>query len=319
MIDMTVLVNQLIQLFLIICVGYLIFKINILNETVNKHLNGFIINVTLPLLTISSVLEMKNHLDSSTIFSLFTVSIAFYLVMPVLAFIVVKIMLKTMRIATSRQGVYIFMLIFSNVVFMGMPVLQAACGENGSTAVFYAAVLNIFFNIAAFTYGVILIGYGDTVKTTLRLKSILSPGIICSVLALIIYALNIHFPKTIESVIGTIGDLTSPLAMILVGSTLASMKLGEVFNEWRVYVFSVIKQFILPILLYPVFRICISDDLLFNVMFIEFLMPVANIALMLATEYELDYKFVSKTIFISTVMSLVTIPFVIHLCGIIYG
>lgn len=319
MIDMTVLVNQLIQLFLIICVGYLIFKFNILNETVNRHLNGLVLNVTLPLLTISSVLEMKNHPDSSTIFSLFAVSIAFYIIMPMIAFIVVKIMLKTMHIVKARQGIYMFMLIFSNVGFMGMPVLQAACGENGTTAVFYAAVLNIFFNIGAFTYGVVMIGYGDTVKTTLKLKSLLSPGIICSVLAVVIYALNIHFPATIENVIGTIGDLTSPLAMLLVGSTLASMKFSEVFNEWRVYVFAIIKQFILPILLYPVFRICISDDLLFNVMFIEFLMPVANIALILATEHDLDYKFVSKTIFISTVMSLVTIPLVIYLCGIIYG
>lgn len=319
MIDMTVLVNQLIQLFLIICVGYLLFKVNILNETANKNLNGLVLNVTLPLLTISSVLKMENRPDSSTIFSLFTVSIAFYLLMPVLAFIIVKIMQKTMHIAKARQGVYMFMLVFSNVGFMGMPVLQAACGENGNTALFYAAVLNIFFNIATFTYGVIMIGYGETVKTTLKLKSIFSPGIICSVLAVVIFAINIHFPETLENVISTIGNLTSPLAMLLVGSTLASLKLSEVFNEWRVYVFSVIKQFILPILLYPVFRICISDDLLFNVMFIEFLMPVANIALIIATEYELDYKFVSKTIFISTVMSLISIPFVLYLCGIIYG
>jgi hypothetical protein len=212
-----------------------------------------------------------------------------------------------------------FMLIFSNVGFMGMPILQAACGKDGSTAVFYAAVLNIFFNLAVFTYGVIIIGYGDTVKTTLKLKSLLSPGILSSIISIIIYAFNIHFPSMIESTIATLGDLTPSLAMILVGSTLASMKLKEVFNEWRIYVFSIIKQFVLPILLYPLFRICISDDLLFNVMFIEFLMPIANIALMLANEYELDYKFVSKAIFMSTLMSLISIPLVMYLCGIIYG
>lgn len=318
MIDMNVLVNQLIQLFLIICVGYLVFKVKVFNESVNKHLNGFVIHVTLPLMIISSVLKIENHPDSSTIILLFCASIIFFIAMPFLAFVIVKIMLKTMKIVKSRQGVYMFMLIFSNVGFMGMPILQAACGENGTTAVFYAAVLNIFFNISAFTYGVIMIGYGETVKTTFQIKSLLSPGILCSLLAVIIYALNIHFPSTLENVIGTIGDLTSPLAMLLVGSTLASMKISEVFNEWRVYIFSIIKQFLLPILLYPVFRICIGDDLLFNVLFIEFLMPVANIALMLATEYELDYKFVSKTIFISTVISLVTIPLVIYICGIIY-
>lgn len=212
-----------------------------------------------------------------------------------------------------------FMMIFSNVGFMGMPILQAACGENGATAVFYAAVLNIFFNLGAFTYGVIMIGYGETITTSLNLKSLLSPGILCSVIAIIVYALNLHFPATVENAMSTVGNLTSPLAMILVGSTLASMKLKEIFNEWRIYIFALIKQFILPLMLYPVFRFFITDDLLFNVMFIEFLMPIANIALMLATEYKLDYKFVSKTIFIATVMSLITIPLVLYLCNIIYA
>ena len=318
MIDITVLVNQLIQLFLIICIGYFVFKIDILNETVNKHINSLVINVTMPLMIISSVLAMNDRPEASTIAILFSVSIGFFIIMPILAFIIVKIMLKTMHIVKSRQGAYMFMMIFSNVAFMGMPILNAACGEDGPTAVFYAAVLNIFFNLSVFTYGVIIIGYGDTVKTTLKFKDLLSPGILSSIIAIIIYALNIHFPSTIENVIGTVGSLTSPLAMILVGSTLASMQLREVFNEWRVYIFSAIKQFVLPILLYPVFRLCISDDLLFNVMFIEFLMPIANIALMLATEHGLDYKFVSKTIFISTLMSLISIPLVIYLCGIIY-
>lgn len=318
MIDITVLVNQLIQLFLIICIGYFVFKIDILNETVNKHINSLVINVTMPLMIISSVLAMNDRPASSIIVILFAVSIGFFIIMPILAFIIVKIMLKTMHIVKSRQGVYMFMMIFSNVAFMGMPILNAACGEDGPTAVFYAAVLNIFFNLSVFTYGVIIIGYGDTVKTTLKFKDLLSPGILSSIIAIVIYALNIHFPSTIENVIDTVGDLTSPLAMLLVGSTLASMRLKEIFNEWRVYVFSAIKQFILPILLYPVFRLCIEDDLLFNVMFIEFLMPIANIALMLATEHGLDYKFVSKTIFISTLMSLISIPLVIYLCGIIY-
>lgn len=319
MIDMTVLVNQIIQLFIIICLGYLLFKIGILNETVNKHINSLILNVSLPFMIISSVLSLTEHPEKSIIITLFAVSIGFYIIMPAIAFIVVKILRKTIRIHANRQGAYMFMLIFSNIAFMGIPILQAACGEQGATAVFYIAVLNIFFSLASFTYGVILIGYGNEVKTSLKLKNLFTPGIICSVLAVVFYVFNIHLPAMIDNVLGTVGDLTSPLAMLLVGSTLASMKLGEVFNEWRIYVFCILKQIVIPILLYPVFRLIISDDLLFNVMFIEFLMPVANIALIMATEYKLDNKFVSKTIFISTAMCLLTIPLVMYLCGIIYA
>lgn len=318
MIDMTVLIHQLIQLFIIICIGFLAFKVNILNEKSIHALNRFVLDITLPLMMIDSVLSMKQRPEGSEVATLFGASIVFYLIMPVIAFIIVKIMVKTLNIVRSRQGAYMFMLIFSNVGFMGFPILQAACGAQGGTAVFYAAVLNIFFNLSAFTYGVVMIGYGEAKKTAFNLKSLLTPGIISAILAIIIYVSDIHFPSTIEDVVGTVGGLTSPLAMILVGATLATIKLSEVFNEWKIYVFSIIKQFILPILLYPVFRFFLGNSLLFNVLFIEFLMPIANTALMLSDEYGADTKFVSKTIFISTVMSLITIPLTIYLCGIIF-
>ena len=318
MIDISVLVNQLIHLFLIICIGYLVYKVGIFNDAVNKHLNKLVLNVTLPLLMISSVLNMSNPPDTEILIPLFVISIGFFILMPVVAFIVVKIMLKTLRIVKSRQGVYMFMLIFSNTAFMGMPILEAACGENGSTAVFYAAVFNIFFNLGVFSYGVLIIGYGETSKATFKIKSLISPGIIGSILAIVFFLFKITLPDTLTATISSVGGLTSPIAMLLIGSSLASMKLSDVLGEWRVYVFSFLKQFILPIAFYPLFKLLISDDLLFNVIFIEFTMPIANLAFMIATEQNLDVKFVSKTIFISTAMSLITIPLVLYLCQAIY-
>lgn len=237
MIDMAVLIHQLIQLFLIICIGFIAFKVKILNESANRAINKLILDITLPCMMINSVLSMKEKPPISSVTLLFVTAVIFYLVMPLLAFIVVKIMMKAMHVQKSRQGAYMFMLIFSNIAFMGFPILQAACGNLGDTAVFYAAVLNIFFNISAFTYGVIMIGYGNTKKTAFKLKSLLSPGIIASLLAIIIYGFNISFPSLISNVIYTVGELTSPLAMIMVGASLASIKLNEIFNEGEVYVF----------------------------------------------------------------------------------
>jgi hypothetical protein len=261
---------------------------------------------------------MDQRPNPGEVISLFGASIGFYMLMPIVAYVVVKILKRTIHIVNSRQGAYMFMMVFSNVGFMGFPILQAACGEQGNTAVFYAAVLNIFFNLAAFTYGILMIGYNESKKTTLKLRALLSPGIVSSVLAIVIYGFNIHFPVIVENVIGSIGDLTSPIAMLMVGATLASISLREVFGEWKIYVFSLVKQFVIPVILYPVFRAILGQGLLFNVMFIELLMPVANTALMLSDEYGADTKFVSKTIFISTAMSLATMPFAIYLCNIIY-
>ncbi|MCR5737241.1 MAG: AEC family transporter [Eubacterium sp.] len=324
MIHMNVLVSQLIELFIILCLGYFMCKRNILNEDVNKHINALIVNITMPCMILNAVLSIDSSArpEASTLGLLFAVSIGFFLIMPVISFLLVKGMLKAFHIVKARQGAYMFMMIFSNVGFMGIPILRAATGDQAPVAVFYAAIFNIFFNIAVFTYGVIMIGYGDSANTKFQFKKLLSPGILSALFALLIYLTQFHFPPALESVdhaIGTVGELTPALAMMLVGSTLATMKIRDVFNEWRIYIFAVLKQILLPILLYPLYQLLIPDKLLLNVMFIEFLMPVANVALILCTQYNLDKKFASKVIFITTLMSLVTIPVVFYLCNLIYS
>ena len=304
-------------------VGYIAYKMKILNQTVNKHLSTFVLEISMPLMIIDAVLSLNNKQKpgADTITALFVVSILFYVVMPIIAFLVVKFLAKTINIKKHREGLYMFMMVFGNVGFMGFPILQAACGKNGDLAVFYAAILNIFFNICFFTYGIMVAGYGTDAKTKISLKKFISPGMISSFVGIALYAFGIHYPEKNANMIqqiakglfGTVGDLTPPLAMLLVGSTLASIALKEVFSEWRIYVFIFVRQIILPIILFPLFKIFIHDSLLSTVMFIEFLMPIANSALIVANEYDLDSKFASKAIFISTFASLITIPLILFL------
>ncbi len=322
--DMSVLITQLIQLFLVMAVGYIAFKMKILNHTVCKHLSTFVLEITMPIMIIDAVLSLDNSQKpgTSTIITLFVASILFYVVMPIIAFVVVKILAKTIHIKKYREGLYMLMMVFGNVGFMGFPILKAACGENGELAVFYAAILNIFFNIAFFTYGIMIVGYGTEAQGKISWKKFISPGMISSFVGIALYAFGIHYPATgkgnvvtdiLEGLFGTIGDLTPPLAMIIVGATLASVALKEVFSEWRIDVFIFIRQIVIPQLLFPIFKIFIKDSLLSIVLFIEFLMPIANSATIVANEYDLDSRFTAKAIFISTLASIVAIPLILWL------
>lgn len=323
MINLTVMITQLIQLFIIMALGYLAYKVKILNQKVNKHLSSFVLEITMPIMIIDAVLKLDSSMKpgTSTIVTLFVASIIFYLAMPILAFFIVKILAKTINIKKTREGLYMLMMVFGNVGYMGFPILQAACGDKGDLAVFYAAILNVFFNLAFFTYGIMMAGYGTENKVKISFKKFVTPGMISSFVGIALYAFGIHYPEkasnifeqVIQGVLGTIGDLTPPLAMILVGSTLASIAIKEIFSEWKIYVFIFIRQIILPILLFPLFKIFIHDSLLSTVLFIEFLMPTANSALIVANKYNLDSKFASKAIFISTLSSIVTIPLILWL------
>ncbi|MDQ9891089.1 hypothetical protein RFZ55_01815, partial [Acinetobacter baumannii] len=76
------------------------------------------------------------------------------------------------------------------------------------------------------------------------------------------------------------GDITTPIAMLIIGSTLANIPLKEVFSELRIYPYTFIKQVIIPVLAYPVLRLFIQDPLILGVTLIMISMPVANSAVL---------------------------------------
>ena len=304
--DIQVILMQMVQLFLMIGLGYFLFKVKILDVELNKRLTTLLLAVTTPALIISSVLSTTEYLPFTDILFVFLVGILVYIVLPILGWILVKIM----RIPLPQQGLYIFMTVFSNIGFMGFPVMKAIFGND---AVFYTALFNMLFNLLVFSVGTGIMGYGTDRKMNFNPKDLLSPGVIASLVALVIYMAKIQFPNVISSTITMIGDITTPIAMLIIGSTLANIPLKEVFSELRIYPYTFIKQVIIPALAYPVLRLFIQDPLILGVTLIMISMPVANSAVLFATEYDGDVSLAAKAVFMTTLLSIVTIPLIVSL------
>ena len=225
--DIHVLIAQMIQLFLIMFCGYGLFKLGILNPEVDSHLTRLMVNVTMPLIILNSVLTRTEADDSSRVITVFLVSLVVYLLLPLVSFSAVRLL----HLPQNQQGVYAFMNTYSNVGFMGFPMITALYGEQ---ALLYAAVLNILFNLSAYSIGVWMMHYGSGKKSGLSLKAILNPGMIGSILALLLYFFPVQVPAPVTGAIGSIGGLTSPLAMLLIGANLAGMPFREMFNDWKI-------------------------------------------------------------------------------------
>ena len=186
--DIMVVINQMIQLFLIIGLGYFMQKKKILNDELNTKLNFIVISITTPALIFSSVCTTSISEKSMVIYTL-AIATAVYVALPVISFVLVKLM----RIPMHQKGLYMFMTIFSNTGFMGYPIMKALFGND---AVFYTALFNILFNLEVFTLGVILINYGNDVKMKLNPKNLLSPGVVASIIAIFIYFITKIFIPT---------------------------------------------------------------------------------------------------------------------------
>lgn len=304
--DVFVILMQMIQLFLVMALGYILFKVNILDEIMNKRLTTLVLSVTTPAMIIGSVLNTKVTQELNDILFVFLIGLLTYIILPIIGFIIVKVM----RVPKSQQGLYIFMTVFSNIGFMGFPVMKAIFGND---AVFYTAIFNMIFNLFVFTIGKKIMSFGTSQKIEINIKSILSPGVIASLIALVVYFTRLQFPTVIVSTINMIGDITTPIAMIIIGSTLATIPLKEVFTEFRIYPYTLIKQIIVPIIIYPLLKLFIDDSLILGVTLIMISMPVGNSAVLFANEYGGDVSLAAKNIFMTTLFSILTIPFIVAL------
>lgn len=304
--DIKVILMQMIQLFMVMALGYLLYKIKILDNDFNKKLTSLLLSVTTPALIISSVLSTTEYQSLNQILFVFLVGIITYIVLPVIGFIIVKLM----RIQKNQQGLYIFMTVFSNIGFMGFPVMKAIFGNS---AVFYTAIFNMIFNLFVFTIGVPMMNYGTDKKSQMKIKNLLSPGVIASIIALIIYFAHIQLPDVIASTVSMIGDITTPVAMLIIGSTLATIPLKEVFMELKIYPYTLIKQILVPVIVYPILKLFIADPLVLGVTLIMISMPVGNSAVLFATEYDGDVSLAAKAVFMTTLLSIITIPLIVAL------
>lgn len=301
--DTNVIISQMIILFLILTLGYFIFKIKLVDDNFTKQLSALVIKVTMPALLLSSVLDITERQPLRDVLTSFGIAVAlFFIVMPIVGFLLAKLF----RVKRNSTGLYVFMATFSNVGFMGFPVISALAGEVG---LFYAAIYNLVFNVAVFTLGVWLVNHDkDGESSGFDIKLLMSPGVIAALLAIALYFMNIKLPVLLCDTIRSVGSITSPSAMLIIGCTLAKMDVKTVFSDWRLYPWTLIKQIVIPILLWIPLAMIIKNEILLTVTFILFLMPVANNAVLFANTYNGDEELAARSVFLTTLFSLLTVP-----------
>lgn len=294
--------QQMILLFGIIIIGYIAAKCKKMDAVTNKKLSMMISNVTNPLQVLSSVLLGKRPLTNSKVLLITGIACAIYVVLIVLA----KALPKAFRAKAGQEGVYQYLFIFANVGFMGYPVIEALLGAE---YVFYATIFVMTFQLFCWSYGVNLLSGEKKISW----KVFLRPMIVASLLAYVIYFANIPAPAFCYQITKTVGSMTSPMAMLIIGCSLAQLSLKEVFGKWQMYVLAVLKLVALPVVGWLILRLFISDESLLGVLVVTLAMPAATNATIISYQYGGDEKMASSGVFLTTLFSVVTIPFVMWL------
>ena len=141
-----VMLQQMIVMFLMMAVGYLCYRKQILTEEVSRKVSAIVVKVANPCMILSSALTDQQMQGKELVQTL-----AIVVMMYVFLLVMAQLLPRILCIQKESRGAYAAMTVFANIGFMGFPVLAAMYG-NG--ALLYGAVFQIPFNILIYTYGV---------------------------------------------------------------------------------------------------------------------------------------------------------------------
>lgn len=305
-----VVVEQMLVLFMVMLVGLAAYKKAIITDETSQKLSSLVANITNPALILSSVVGDNSEIQTSTLIQVVIISIVMFVGLILISLVVPKcIKSKKEQIST-----YKVMTVFSNIGFMGFPVISSIYG---SGALLYASIFLLPYNLLIYTYGVQSYSANASEKKQISwkqsLRSVLNNGVIASILAIIIFALNVQLPSSVSSAISMIGGLTSPLSMMIIGASLALINFKELVKDKQLISFSIIKLLVLPLISALIISAMIHNEVIAGITVLMMAMPVGSMTAILAQEYGGDYELTSKGVAFTTILSVVTIPMVFYI------
>ena len=293
----------MIILFILMLVGFICYKMKLITDESGKTLSAIVVNIANPAMILYASMGADVKIQGAEL--ALTLGIATAMVGSLI--LVSYLVTVVLRVERKSRGVYHVMTVFSNIGFMGFPLISAVFGPG---ALLYASLFTIPYNILIYTYGINSMKNIDAPKEKFSLGKILNIGVIASIASITIYMLKIPMPKFVIMATQHLSNLTAPLSMIVIGASLASIDLKKLFLDARMLAFALIKLVVIPIVAFLLIRHLISGEILRGVCLIMLTMPVGSMTAMLASQYDGDFETATKGVALTTLLSVVTIPLV---------
>ncbi len=296
--------NYVLILFILIGVGFVSNKTKILTRQGVKELTDFVLYLVTPCVIINSY---QREFDPEMLTGLGITVLA-----TVLSF-AVNILLAHLLVRdrdAQREKTLRFGAVFSNCGYMSLPLQNALLGDAG---VFYGATYIAIFQVMLWTYGVILMS-GSVKNISLR-KIIVNPGVISTVLGMLMFVFSIQIPFTVVEPIRFLAALNTPIPMIIVGFHLAGANLKV--RGLSAWISIGLRLAVSPLLMLLGLYLCGIRGVILTACVIAASAPVAAATTMFSEKFGADTGLSATTVSLTTLMSIVTMPIIVGIATIL--
>lgn len=300
-----IVITQIISLFLLIAVGYFLRRSKHLDQKETGAISKILLDLILPAMLISSLQIDITAKILGDFTDLFLYWIAFYLILIILAALISKLF----PISKDKKIILQFFLIFGNVGYMGLPVIDVLFPENG---IFFGSIGVVVFHIFLWTYGINLFLQNNKNKKV-NLRNIFNNGVIAIIIGLFLMLTGIKLPTAIMTALNMLAEATFPLSMLVIGSGLAQIKISGIFKDLNIITYSTLKLLIIPVAALIVLNYFNISDPIRTILVLQIAMPAAANGVIFAERYEGNYVFAAESLFLSTLMAALSIPLISYL------
>lgn len=304
--ELSLLINKMAIFVFLMVTGYLCARRGVTDAAFTRITSKLTINFFMSGTILKSLIE----LDGS--FSLREMGLTLLLVTLTMAlcFLLGGLVSRLTRLEAERRGIFDLLCSLGNTMFIALPVAEAVLGPR---AVFIISLSNIPFNLALYSYGVWRLRGGG--EGGLRLREVFSVPLIVTLLSVLIFLLRLPIPRILRELASALSGATMPLSMLVIGTALGSVSLLDTFRQRSLYLSSLVRLILAPLLVWALLRLFVADQVLLLTCVILAASPSAVIISVLSIQYERDYVYASQGVLHSTSLSMLTIPLLVYALG----
>ena len=325
------LITNVAILFLMMVPGIVLKKCRLVGDDFGKGLSNLVLYIAQPALILYAYIAFEGNAASIWLNALwvFVLSILAHILFAVVALCLFR------GAEDGRRRMLRFATVFSNAAFMGIPLVSVILGTE---ATIYASIYNITFNLFLWSLGVyfctarreeitddhILVSEAKKKLAISPVRVLCHPVNIASVLGILLlsFGVNTYLPDLVVDSLEMLKNLVAPLSMVVIGLRMASLSLRGTFSDRYMYVFLALRHFALPALVLGILWLFGAlglplGDTVNTVVLLLAATPAATSATMFAEKYDCDTAYISRTVLISTLLSLVSMPLLVVLMDLV--
>lgn len=292
-----IVLRQMSMIAVLVIIGIVLEKKKVLSEQGTKVISKLVVDICNPVLIVSTILTGNITVTHKEFLSGVGVAAVIYAV-----FILIGTLLPgIIGIKKDERKFYSLMSIYGNVGFLGIPVAKALLSEN---AMLYVIICNVFYCLLFYTHGIITLSSG---KEKMDLKKLLSPGVIMSILALLIFWFDLKLPEVVVKTADYIGSPTVFLSMVLLGASVSRSNFIRDMKDAKLWIFILVRLVMVPALAVLILRSAGAADEMVRTFCLMCAVPVGNLPMIQAEKIGERTDILSRGIIVTTVFSFISI------------